>query len=868
MDSFSPPLAFAFTWRKQESSYGAVPVHARNTESGVAIQFLDGSVRLYRRDYLENNGELQHPPIQFTPVALIVGDIAQSQVISQENVSSSFFESSQMSGGPTTNITSPVTAIAVSKYATPEGTREALFVSRAGGIIRKYDIPSGKLISQCQLPFECRGFDSHINQKLLLVWGYSCKMIALNQQTLEIVTQWDSLPDWPLPTSLFEDRVLVFFKSGLTSFYKVSTDNIEKNTNVTEIKITSSGRRPSLNLPYHIHTPPLESEIHSKGHNIQEEPSPSRFIKERKPSAISFFDKMHGVDPIISVKQVSVISWVVARRHGWMVYKWENEILTEQISADVSDGIVSIISGDISKEKSLIFGILTRTGKIIWVCNGNMQIIEPIWKAEDMISAAVFNESDMILSAFVVTEFGIDNYHAVIKTSEPTVWAEKHYRLHTFKRTTEFVSSVLKDHVIFGQDNQLLSYTPSQFLQHKEKNGMFSGSIIHVLENENAVITTIKSFFSDKKIILVVGSSDGTLTILDPKKESAYSSIKLFSCPIIYISRVESPKKYDHLLIIISFNSEIAFVDVNKKKLWRNFPGHNTNIRSISFCSNMISWMVVTYENHTRKVWNIETLESIDNLTFYNTSFTPSYHTPIGVLPYINSTTTKTFGVNKSVRELKNEEVEKYENILQLRQPLLPFKSKFLIEPVINCYGSPLMVVRADNLISELEIELEERKEEGNMPITVDTALSIIKSVEIPLDYLNSNNIGDLFRILNNQAEATSPDLGIGLVSTLEEPSKNGHQNTSQSFNLGLTLYSLDRHSDVRLLEIDESISSYVIVVLVTLIQLVLKFESCSPPPVKVLYTWASHIPGIKKPSTMGLAWAVSVTSGKLFYVI
>lgn len=838
------PLSIVYTWRHRESNSSAIPVHARAIKNGVALQYLDGTVRVYRRTHnCADDKEEGATDFSFTPITNIIGDISgfggsrlKQEGVAEPNVS---FGAAYVS------------AIAVTKYHTPEGQRDALFVSRAGGMIRKYDIPSGRLLAQGKLPFECRGLNAHMNHKILLAWGYSCEMVVLDQVTLKIKGRWTSLPDWPLPTSLFDDQVLVFFKSGMASSWKIHLDR-ETFETVQQLKQA----HPMIRLP----PPPSPMLDPTPDHAPKEKKSEDgsfqpNFLRTRKQSAVTIFDRSHGFDPLITVKQVSERSWVVARRHGWMLYKWENGAIVDEISADVTEGIISIITVDrIESAQSTNFGILTRSSKIIWVSDGNVQVIEPIWNVrnDEIITCAIYSQEDNLLSCFVVTDHGINVYEAHTD-AWPVAWDPVPFRLQTFKKTTEYISGVLGNDVVIGRGNDLILFTPEMFLGSSEENG----KLLYTLDSDHRVTTLECIKGSNGENLIAAGTSDGRLIEVNATTSQVELCLQLFSTAVTRIVRLteQITSVYANFILLVSLSGSVALVDRTTRKAWKQIPSSNLEVVSLAFATQCPHWLVLEYEDKSHRIWNLETDDEVDDLTFYE-SLQPSS------LSDKMSVSSLTSGRRARVDQtLKNKELDKLDNILRPRGLMAPQDKNLLITPPPYA-RSPLMVIRSDLLINQFSQALESG-DKAKASELYPTVRAVCYSIFHVPHTESSSDFDKLISSLCPEDDASHEDLGVGLLSGLSEGACHGGSSADAAFDL--SLFCMDKKAPTSLLKIDGQTSAAVIVIWVSLVQLLAKHAQIESPPVREIYKLVTSIKDIKKPNFQGLASVLSSGQGEFF---
>lgn len=830
-------LPIVYTWRHRERNESAIPIHARSIKNGVVLQYLDGKVGVYKRtsfgdDSTTDNKEKKQTRIAYTPVTKIIGDVGSSHSLGLK---------SENAAEPNVNFGAAyVSAIEVSKYTHPEGEKECLFVSRSGGVVRKYDLPSGRLLAQTVLPFECRGLSTHLNHKFLIAWGYSCDMVALDQRTLQVKARWGSLPDWPLPTSLFDDQVLVFFKSGMASYWKIQSGKGAHDT-VQQIKEPA----PMIRLP-----PPPAFDASSDHTATQEDGNKKdngsfepKMLRSRKQSVITMFDRSHGFDPLISVKQVSEHSWVVARRHGWMLYKWENGTLVDEISADVSEGIISIITIDsIESEHTTSFGIITRASKVIWVSNGNVQVIEPVWnvKSDEIITCANYSREDNLLNCYVVTEHGINMYTVQIGPW-PLAWDPTPFRIQTFKKTISYVSGVIGDKVVIGRGPDLLMFTADEFLNSADAKGQKLYSL-----DEMYRVTTLECIQGQNSENLVAaGTSDGRLVIVNADTSEVQLSLQLFATGVQRIAAL-TPKmspKYHNLMFLVSLNSGVVLVDRYKKVVWKRFPSNDLNIIAISFTAQNSSWLVIQYEDKTRRIWDLEGDEEVDDITFYEAILSNSQFDKMS----ISSSSTRRVRVDQA---RKNQELDKLDNILFDKELFKPKDDSILVAPPPYSH-SPLMIVRTGLLIDKFADALEtdnHDKAENLYPTVKAVCASILHLPQSEQSRFDSF-ITDLFP----KDCGTHEELGVGLLSTVPIQSAPGTVSNSE-LAVDLSLFSLDKKSPTPLLEIDGDISAAMIVKWITLIQLLAKYSKVDVPDVGGLYAKITAIKEIVTPNIRGLA--------------
>lgn len=829
----SLPLGLVYTWRHREWSGSAIPIHARSIKNGVALQYLDGTIRIYRRTH--NHGlaagerkENAQANVSYTPITVIIGDVGnRSAGLNARGVTE-----------PNVNYGAAyVSAIEVSKYETPSGERECLFASRAGGIIRKYDIPSGRLLVQSSLPFECRGLNAHMNHKLLIAWGYSCEMVVLDQVTLQIKGRWTSLPDWPLPTSLFDDQVLVFFKSGMASYWKIHAD---RNTYDTVQQVKQP--HPMIRLP----PPPTPKPEHVSDHKDDGSFEP-KMLKSRKQSVITMFDRSHGFDPLITVKQVSENSWLVARRHGWMLYKWENGTLVDEISADVSEGIISIITADsIESEQSTSFGVLTRASKVIWVSDGNVQVIEPIWnvKNDEIITCAVYSKEDNLLSCYVVTEHGINMYS--LRTGPwPLSWDTKPFRLQTFKKTITYVSGVLGDDVVVGKGPDLMLFTPEMFLSSSEG----TGKILYSLDDAHKVTTLECIKETEEKYLIAAGTSDGRLITVNAKSSQVELSLQIFATSVTHIVKLTAAiaPLYQNFMLLVSLDSSVALVDRSSKKVWKCLPSSSLKIISISFTKQNVCWIVIQYEDKSRRIWDLDTDEEIDDITFYESLLPAAQFDKMSISSLTSTRRTRIDQAHK------NRELDKLDNILYNKGPLLQRDHSLLVSPPTYA-RSPLMVIRSDLLIQRFS-EAVETGDDGKAKELYPTAKAICSSI-FHLPSAGTSAFDEFIAGLCPKSESAHEELGVGMLTTalLHSNSSPSEETWTTNAAFDMSLFCMDTDSSTTLLEIDGETSAAVIVVWISLVQTLAKYSKIDMPDAAEIYNRIISLKGIEKPNLGGFA--------------
>lgn len=830
------PIALVYTWQHRESNNSAVPIHARAIKGGVVLQYLDGTVRIYKRTISDSS------LLSSCKDETIAENSKKSRFTLITTIIGSGFSKSRNNNG----------IIEVCKYDTPLGEREAVFVGGGlrGGSIRKYDVPSGRLLARGVLPFECRGLNAHLNKRVLLAWGYSCEMVVLDQNTLKIIGRWTSLPDWPLPTSLFEDRVLVFFKSGMASHWKVFTDK-EEYESVQQI----SQVHPMIRLPPPP-SPKLFHENNSSKNDDDDDDLPKefvpKFIKTRKQSVVTMFDKSHGFDPIITVKQVSAHLWVVARRHGWMLYKWEDGTIVDEISADVSEGIISIIvASDFEKSQDQTFGILTRASRIIWVSHGTVQVIEPLWniKNDEIIASAVYSKEDNLLSAFIVTEHGIDVYQTSTNGTNVMAWDPVPFRLQTFKRTTEYVSGVSAngEKVVIGRGNELLLYSPENFLNSEED----QGQLLYSLDDYHRV-TTVESVQETRnhhvECFVAAGTSDGRIIEVNIETSEVRLCLELFATPvtrIIWLTKTHSPL-YENFILAMSLNSEIALIDRVSRTVWKQIPGNELNITSISFTLHNPCWIVIEYEDKQRKIWDLDTDEEVDEMSFF-ASLTPKNNTQNDKISLSSFGSGRRMTINQTEIE---KHLENLDNIL-LESNNDHLENGLLLTPPPYT-RTPLMIIRADLMVQKFAKALDAGDHETAKILSSTAKALCLSMFHLPHDENSNNNVHafhDLLQMIFPNINKEHDEMGVGMLSHV------GH-------SVDLSLFSVQRNVPTTLLEIDSETTSKVLTMWVSLVQLLARYEKVQPPTVPEIFDFINTFDIIKKPNILGLAKIIIFQTG------
>ncbi|KAA8910488.1 hypothetical protein TRICI_004108 [Trichomonascus ciferrii] len=537
-------LVYSFSHARPTDNKRSVPILTTLYKDGIIIGFSDGSIHIYE-DFADTG-----------PSLLARIGYYKSAYIKQQ-------------------LQPLITVLDVYDLKTSDGNCEVLIVGYADGNLCQYLLPSGKLLAHNKLPFRCRGVDTNFNFTLLLVWGYSCEMFLLDKQSLSISVEWKNLPDWPMPIPLFDNQILIIYKSGATSRWRVWSER--SHTKLEFLESSDNGTIAELTL-----FPPAKANG-ERGH-------------------------CHDVDLITGVRRVGPISWLVVQRSGWTLYRWEEEQLVKQISSGANQVLVSTITIPKGSENDECFGILSRDGTVVWVCNSNVQLIEPNWiDVNGHVVSVVYDANNKHLVCIFITESGIHVKRA--DTTQMAVsWERDSMVLEEYQSGPTYVSAVHGDNVVIGHGKDLFEYCLADFLT---RFGTISPTFS--LESENERFTVIENSSSLISYV-VAGTSHGRILAIGKEKGNKISSISAFASPTLQILRIpEDVRPYSGNVVAISRSSTICILDLFSGVKKRMIPGNSIDVRAIMlfYVGEDEVAFEVEYENGERRWWNVDTGEEI-----------------------------------------------------------------------------------------------------------------------------------------------------------------------------------------------------------------------------------------------------------------
>lgn len=222
-----------------------------------------------------------------------------------------------------------ITAIVVNN------AEDNLYVGYSDGYLCKYQLPGGLLIKHRTIPFRVKGMIFHENEDVIILWGSYCELWFLDSRSLE-KTQGFCVNDWPIAVPFVNGKILSITKSGQINEYMFEKADVKG-----AVIQRSINNESSLNL------------LLSDG-----------IIKIN--------------DPVVDVKRVGEFSWVLAQRHGWILLRWQNDELIQEISSGSTSEIQEVIESD----EVDCFGVLEENDKLVWVSKGQVVPIDPVWNKE------------------------------------------------------------------------------------------------------------------------------------------------------------------------------------------------------------------------------------------------------------------------------------------------------------------------------------------------------------------------------------------------------------------------------------------------------------------------------------------------------
>lgn len=562
-------LLYSFRHPRRSQNKGTVPILTTLYKDGMIIGFSDGSIRIYEDEYDNGSGT---PDEYGTSILSKIGYFRPSHVKQ--------------------HLQPLITVLEVTDLKTSDGNCEVLFVGYADGNLCQYVLPSGKLLAHNKLPFMCRGIDCSFSYDLVLVWGYSCQMFLLDKKSLSISLEWNELPDWPMPIPLFDNHILLIYKSGASSRWKVAKAH---DSNRIKLEHIENYTPEDLSL----FSPPTKSSVSNAGH-------------------------FHNVDLITNVKRVGPISWLVVQRSGWSLYRWEEESLVKQISSDANKVLTKVISNprrNSEDEHDECFGIMSNDGTITWVRNSNVQIIEPTWNnpGGGQIVSVVYDSIRKQLICTLTTSEGISMKRAdtLVPAGAMIKWEEDSFLVESYQSGPSYISAVHDENVVIGHGNTITEYTLPQFLTQFE-----AIPPTFVLEDEEEIFTVIESSTSTKKntTYLVAGTSHGRILALGKEKGGILNSVSAFATATTQILRMPgvgvlgSSSSFSGNVVAVSINSTVCVLDLFSGVKNCIIPGNNIAVRSISVFK-LLSVATTTkedsigleieYESGEKRTWNI-----------------------------------------------------------------------------------------------------------------------------------------------------------------------------------------------------------------------------------------------------------------------
>lgn len=442
MEDQGPTFAFLHTAKDLNRE---VSVLSTIYDGGIVVGFSDNSIRIYQHQLIaeDQKGEFEL--------------IAHVKNIRKECSSIVFMETCD--------------------YKTWQGrVEDALIVGYSDGLLCQFNLPAGKLLNCKHLPFACRGVDTTFDIQSLLIWGYACELIVIDRTSLETRAIWSNLPEWPLPIPLFDNKVLLVFKSGQISQWKIRRG---EGTYYS----AEPQDDPELDLFFTQHASVNNNHNSNSG-------------------------GLHLTDIVVGVWRVGTISWLVVQRNGWTLFKWEDESLVKQISSLSEQPLIDAIVATNPTDRQECFGILNSNGSVIWVYDGSVQLIEPVWDSSaSNVIKVMYDLSKDLLLAHVNTPNGVEIFIANRKVS-PVSWDKGSIKVEGYSVKKNDLFSIHCENIVHGYGSNLCVYDMTSYLT---QFGQIEASLS--LEDKEFTAFEESSGYPD----IFAGSSDGALLAIDAR---------------------------------------------------------------------------------------------------------------------------------------------------------------------------------------------------------------------------------------------------------------------------------------------------------------------------------------------------------------
>lgn len=427
------------------------------------------------------------------------------------------------------------------------GGGDVLFAAFVDGMIAKYELSTGLLISCRQLEFQCKGFDTEFDldngiTKALIAWGRSQQVVILDWYSLDILVQINAyLASWPLCSTLFDDQILLISRSGQVNQTRIGYDKKkERDANI----VKRFDMKNSLTEP-------------------------------ADETGLS-----HSVDLVISVLRLSIDMWIVVQRHAWTAFKWENNELSREIGISVTKPLVLAF-----KMTDEAFGLVAGDGSLFLVVRNQMIPVDPVWKGS-VIDIAFSEEK---IWATVEASGVVYLYCALFNASKPeqTNWSDKALCLEEDSPKTMIMTRVLtldgKNYICTINDKVMELYLEIPSWLKKEPEAEY------ILSSPEESFTVLDLFSLDQDFIYT-GTSLGRILVFQIREGtlSLFSSLPVFASPVVQFFRPNEdfPKSLKNLIVASSKNSTSAVIDANTGLMEQQIPGYVLPITKIHFLTS------------------------------------------------------------------------------------------------------------------------------------------------------------------------------------------------------------------------------------------------------------------------------------------
>lgn len=510
-------------------------------------------------------------------------------------------------------------------------TCEYMLIALSSGLILKYLLPNGRLISKLMVPFQTTGIIP-INNFYFLVFGKSCRISLLDMHDFLILDEcyWNGLNNWVIPTVLGTSKLLFIGNTGDTKTWEIQHFKGSKSTKLVQSKI-----RPG-----------------------------DDGIEELKVGDPTFGD-------IKAASQLNSTTWAIIQDRGWSLYKMEDDVLVNFISAelgqghfsqlivpmynkgneirprdttDVIESITSALTKNINddieyqfpinsrhirreskdtatKETNEVieFGIVSNNGLLTWISDGTVQQLDCTIPDEDLIKVCFDKQRSQLIAIYRKTcdkEYELrilDTNHRPLKWSGLNSTKESQLALlpNSNQNLEKLAIYSKQGKIICGIGPYIYLLEPWHYLLSNDWS-----RYSHLIIPNNMNVSFLKIYeLTDEINVLLCGTTSGYLLVYDPESKSLIYQVQLLASPIIGIRTSSILSQLRSLcVLVISQDNTCAVVDLAHCELMLTIPGHSSPLINISESIGS-SYIEFEYEDGTTTIWDMATSQYCENLS-------------------------------------------------------------------------------------------------------------------------------------------------------------------------------------------------------------------------------------------------------------